>query len=434
MMIDACEVEIPGGKRDEYRLPPPELINYEPIPESVRAARAAEMQRLRAVLVDTFAAFHVEVTPGRIKCGPDVTRYEFTLSDEKDMRIVTQLETEIMAATQNPRVNIVTSIPGKVSFGIDLANSEREDVNLRELLLSPNFADPLLCLPVALGRDVVGEPVIGDIADMGHLLIGSVIGMGKSVCVNNILLSLLYKFSPAELGLVLIDLKNVEMNVYRKLPHLAAPIVTSTSNAIMHLKAVIQEVERRFSLFECEGVTSVGEYNRRVYELSQTARANGGAASLLVRDGRQIDDLSGIPRRLPHIVVVINELADLMLQAKGEAEFLLSSLAMKAPSVGIHLVATTQMPQKMVVTETIKRAFPSRIALKVTDKQESRVMLDDEGAETLMEHGDGLLRMEIEKGMTRFRAAIISFEEISRIVEFCSRQRVLRIARLNATD
>lgn len=411
-------------QEDEYKTPPFGLINYEPIPEVVRARREEEVRKMQAVLMDTFEAFGVAVKPAGIEHSSDVTRYKFVLPVGKSMLSVIRLKNEIMAATQNFRVNVIAPIPGTTSFGVELENSEPEDVNFRELILSSDFTNPLLRLPVAFGRDIAGKPFVIDVTEMGHLLIGSAIGMGKSVCVNNILLSLLYKFSPAELGLVLIDLKNVEMNVYRKLPHLAAPIVTSTSNAIMHLKAVIQEVERRFSLFECEGVTSVGEYNRRVYELSQTARDNGGAASLLARDGRQIDDLPGIPRRLPHIIVVINELADLMLQAKGEAEFLLSSLAMKASVVGIHLVATTQMPQKMVVTETIKRAFPSRIALKVTDKQESRVMLDDEGAETLMEHGDGLLRMETEKGMTRFRAAIISFEEISRIVEFCSRQRV----------
>lgn len=408
-------------QEEEYKIPPFGLINYEPIPEEVRAWREEEVRKMQAVLMDTFEAFRVAVKPAGIERSSDVTRYRFVLPVGKSMLNVTRLKNDIMAATQNFRVNILAPIPGTTSFGVELENIEREDVNFRELLLSSDFANPLLRLPVILGKDVVGKPFIVDMTEMGHLLIGSTIGMGKSVCINDILLSFLYKFSPTELKFILLDLKNIEMDVYKTLPHLGMPIAKDPSSAVRCLKLIAREMEHRYDMFRREGVTHVEAYNRRVYERHLTAGKTGRVTNCSPQDESSLGEKL---HHLPYIIVVINELTEIMMQAKDEVEALLDNVAINAPAAGIYLVATTQSPQRRVVTESVRRAFPSRIALRVNEKRESRILLDADGAENLVEHGDALYRgTEMNCGMTRFRSAIVSFDEISNVVRFCSCQR-----------
>lgn len=408
-------------QEDEYKTPPFGLINYEPIPEVVRARREEEVRKMQAVLMDTFEAFGVAVKPAGIEHSSDVTRYKFVLPVGKSMLSVIRLKNEIMAATQNFRVNVIAPIPGTTSFGVELENSEPEDVNFRELILSSDFTNPLLRLPVAFGRDIAGKPFVIDVTEMGHLLIGSAIGMGKSVCINNILLSFLYKFSPAQLKFVLLDLKSVEMDVYKASPHLGMPIAKDPLSAVRCLKLVVREVKHRYDMFRCEGVTHVEAYNRSVYESHLTAGKFGRVASCSSEDGGPLREK---PHHLPYIIVVINELAEIMMQAKDEVESLFDDIAADAPAAGIYLIATTQLPRRRVVTESVRHAFPSRIALRVTEKRESRILLDADGAENLMEHGDALYRgVEMNCGMTRFHAAMVSFDEIANVVRFCSCQR-----------
>lgn len=430
---------------EDYPLPSYELLNYEPISEAARELAREEMHETQALIIDTLESFNIPVQPGEITRGPSVTRYEFSVPRGQSVKAVAGKSKDIMAATQSTSVNILAPIPGKSTVGVELENTVKEPVYLRELLQSPEFHNPKLRIPVALGKDVYGNPVIGDLAAMPHVLVAGSTGSGKSVCINSMLVSFLYKFRPDELRLVLVDPKVVEMQPYKKLPHLAVPVVTDPTRVISALRWAVNEMEHRYKLFSKMGVRNLEDYNNLppdaqpvdADEEDACGQENSDAVDAIVRDVEEsqgfdlppddgqgeldFEDNGSIPTRLPYIVIVIDELADLMMQVKQDLEIYIGRLTQKARAAGLHLIVATQSPRAQVVTGIIKTNLPSRVALKVSSQLDSRVILDEGGAENLLGKGDLLyLPPGGPSKMARAQGAFVSDAEIASIISHCA--------------
>lgn len=445
--------ELPEDTRamyDDYPLPPYDMLFYKPQAEEDTAAAREEMFATQQNIIETLSSFRIDVEAGDITRGPSITRYEFYPPKGLKLNRITNLADNLKLATQSKSINILAPIPGKNTVGIELENDIKAPVYLRELLQSEAFHSPKLRIPVALGKDVYGNPVIGDLAAMPHTLVAGTTGSGKSVCVNSMILSMLYKFRPDELRLILVDPKVVEMQPYKKLPHLACPVVTNAARVIGALRWAVNEMEHRYKLFSKIGVRNFEDFNNRPEDFEPepeeeeiapqyNSLPNGfDAADAIVRD---IEDSQGneylpeeeeqgefdfdadeqIPAKLPYIVIIIDELADLMMQVKEDLENYIARLTQKARAAGIHLVAATQTPRANVITGIIKANIPSRLAFKVASPLDSRVILDTNGAENLLGKGDFLFLPPggVTK-MTRAQGAFVSDPEIASIVKFCA--------------
>ncbi|MBQ7023581.1 MAG: DNA translocase FtsK [Akkermansia sp.] len=447
------EAEQPEDTRDmleDYPLPPYDLLHYRPPADEDTAAAREEMFATQQNIIETLASFRIDVEEGDITRGPSITRYEFYPPKGLKLNRITNLADNLRMATQSKSINILAPIPGKNTVGIELENDIKSPVFLRELLQSEAFHSPKLRIPVALGKDVYGAPVIGDLAAMPHTLVAGTTGSGKSVCVNSMILSMLYKFRPDELRLILVDPKVVEMQPYKKLPHLACPVVTNAARVIGALRWAVNEMEHRYKLFSKIGVRNFEDFNNRPEDFEPEPEEEESreqytplpegydAADAIVRD---IEESQGseylpeeeeqgefdfeaderIPAKLPYIVIIIDELADLMMQVKEDLENYIARLTQKARAAGIHLVAATQTPRANVITGIIKANIPSRLAFKVASPLDSRVILDTNGAENLLGKGDFLFLPPggITK-MTRAQGAFVSDPEIASIVKFCA--------------
>ncbi len=444
--------ELPEDSRtmyEDYPLPPYDLLNYRPPAEEDTAAAREEMYSTQQNIIETLSSFRIDVEAGDITRGPSITRYEFYPPKGLKLNRISNLADNLRMATQSKSINILAPIPGKNTVGIELENEFKSPVYLRELLQSEAFHSPKLRIPVALGKDVYGTPVIGDLAAMPHTLVAGTTGSGKSVCVNSMILSMLYKFRPDELRLILVDPKVVEMQPYKKLPHLACPVVTNAARVIGALRWAVNEMEHRYKLFSKIGVRNFEDFNNRPEDYApepdeeevqeyNSLPDNFDAADAIVRD---IEDSQGseylpeeeeqgefdfdadeqIPAKLPYIVIIIDELADLMMQVKEDLENYIARLTQKARAAGIHLVAATQTPRANVITGIIKANIPSRLAFKVASPLDSRVILDTNGAENLLGKGDFLFLPPggITK-ITRAQGAFVSDPEIASIVKFCA--------------
>lgn len=443
--------ELPEDTRDmyeDYPLPPYDMLNYRPPADEDTAAAREEMFSTQQNIIETLASFRIDVEAGDITRGPSITRYEFYPPKGLKLNRISNLADNLRMATQSKSINILAPIPGKNTVGIELENEIKSPVYLRELLQSEAFHNPKLRIPVALGKDVYGSPVIGDLAAMPHTLVAGTTGSGKSVCVNSMILSMLYKFRPDELRLILVDPKVVEMQPYKKLPHLACPVVTNAARVIGALRWAVNEMEHRYKLFSKIGVRNFEDFNNRPEDFEPEPDEDEvqeynplpdgyDAADAIVRD---IEDSQGseylpeeeqgefdfdaderIPAKLPYIVIIIDELADLMMQVKEDLENYIARLTQKARAAGIHLVAATQTPRANVITGIIKANIPSRLAFKVASPLDSRVILDTNGAENLLGKGDFLFLPPggITK-MTRAQGAFVSDPEIASIVKFCA--------------
>lgn len=440
----------PRPVEPEYPFPPLDMLEYKPVPPEVLAESQHETQELQQRIIDTFATFRIEVEPGPITRGPSITRYEFYPPRGMRVQQFDRLDKDLMLATSSASVNILAPVPGKNTIGIELENRHKSPVYLRELLESPAFNNPKLRIPVALGKDVYGNTVIGDLAAMPHTLVAGTTGSGKSVCINSMILSMLYKFRPDELRMVLVDPKVVEMQPYRKLPHLACPVVTNPARVIGALRWAVNEMEHRYRLFSRIGVRNFEDFNARDIsndpsgpeedfrlESPEEARKRGEelADEIMASNesrGGEIEEEQAeldlfdeesepIPSKLPYIVIIIDELADLMQVVKEDLEAYIARLTQKARAAGIHLVAATQTPRANVVTGLIKANIPSRIAFRVASNLDSRVILDTNGAENLLGQGDCLF---LPPGgltkLTRAQGAFVSDAEIANIIAFCA--------------
>ena len=430
---------------EDYPLPPYDLLKYEPVSQELTDAAQDEMMEMQQRIIDTLGTFKITVAPGDITRGPSITRYEFYPPRGLRVNRISTLDRDIMMATSAKSVNILAPIPGKNTVGIELENAQKSPVYLRELLQSDNFNNPKLRIPVALGKDVYGNAVIGDLAAMPHTLVAGTTGSGKSVCINSMILSMLYKFRPEELKLILVDPKVVEMQPYRKLPHLICPVVTQPGRVIGALRWAVNEMERRYRLFSQVGVRNFEDFNNREDdgpmdepEVEEEAPIDYAAIEAMAseierqaedelelpeeeQDEFDFNDPEPIPLKLPYVVIIIDELADLMMVVKEDLENYIARLTQKARAAGIHLVAATQTPRANVVTGTIKANIPSRIAFRVASPLDSRIILDTAGAENLLGKGDSLFLPPggITK-MTRVQGAFVSDAEIARIIAHCA--------------
>lgn len=433
---------------DDYPLPPYDLLTYHPEPPEVGIAAREEMFDMQQRIIETLENFKISVEPGDITRGPSITRYEFFPPRGLRVNRISNLSSDLMLATESKSVNILAPIPGKNTVGVELENATKSPVYLRELLQSEAFHNPKLRIPVALGKDVYGNAVIGDLAAMPHTLVAGTTGSGKSVCINSMILSMLYKFRPDELRLILVDPKVVEMQPYKKLPHLACPVVTNPARVIGALRWAVNEMEHRYKLFSKIGVRNFEDFNNRPLDYVPEPEeeepeddappidyaAIEAMASEIERQAEEeiplgeeeqdefdFEEEERIPGKLPYIVIFIDELADLMMVVKEDLENYIARLTQKARAAGIHLVVATQTPRANVVTGMIKANIPSRIALKVSSPLDSRIILDMTGAENLLGKGDFLFLPPagITK-LTRAQGAFVSDAEIASIIKFCA--------------
>ncbi len=436
----------------DYPMPPHDLLTYIPASTEDSEAAEAEMYDVQQRIIDTLAGFNIAVQAGDITRGPSITRYEFYPPLGLRVNKIANLQQDLMLATSSASINILAPIPGKNTVGIEIANVHKSNVYLRELLEDDSFQNGKHRIPVALGKNVYGQTVIGDLAAMPHTLVAGTTGSGKSVCINSMIISMLYKFSPKDLKLVLVDPKVVEMQPYRKLPHLACPVITDPGRVIGALRWAVNEMEHRYSLFSKMGVRNFVDFNNRPEgyipeedEEENDAFFNNKApvdyakieamASEIERQAEDDFDMDEedqeeldfsrkdeIPDKLPYIVIIIDELADLMMIVKDDVENYIARLTQKARAAGIHLVVATQTPRSNVVTGIIKANIPSRIAFKVSSPLDSRIILDTDGAENLLGQGDFLF---IPPGgiskMTRAQGAFVSDDEVSAVVRHCAR-------------
>lgn len=428
---------------ENYELPGFDLLEYDENEEPAEDF-SEELLATQTTIIETCKAFGVEVTAGDITRGPTITRYEIYPSVGLRVSRITQLEADLARATKAERINILAPIPGKDTVGIEIANDRKVAVPLRELLQDEAFRSSKRKIPLALGKDVYGNTVIGDLAAMPHCLVAGATGAGKSVCINSIITSILYKFGPDELRFIMIDPKVVEMQVYAKLPHLVVPVVTDPKRVVGALKWCVNEMERRYKMFAKLGVRNFDSFNGRVrpepeiiteeeqkdldeivdeeaVESMAKAFEDGDIGPMATAEEEE-EENDEIPDRFPYIVIIIDELADLMQTAPAEIEGCIARIAQKARAAGIHLIVATQTPRADVVTGIIKANIPSRIAFQVSSSLDSRVILDSKGAEKLVGKGDMLFLPPGQAKLERAQGAFVSDAEVEAIVKFCSSQ------------
>ena len=370
--------------------PPYELLAQ---PTESEEDFAQELRDNAKRLMDTLKSFNVRIKEINYSRGPTITRYELRPDDGVRIRTIANLVDDIALGLATAGVRIEAPIPGKSAVGIEVPNQHQATVFLRKLIESQTFQDNPSRLAVCLGEDVAGKAIYFNIDKMPHLIIAGATGMGKSVCINSVIISLLYKAKPEEVKLILVDPKKVEFNLYKDIPHLYVPVVSDPKKAAGVLATAVAEMERRFELIEECNVRDITNYNR-----------------LAEND----PDLTPMPR----IVIIIDELADLMMTASDDVETAICRLAQKARAAGIHLIIGTQRPSVDVITGLIKANIPSRIACKVSSQVDSRTIIDIGGAEKLIGRGDMLFAPVGAMKPIRVQGAFVGDVEVERIVEF----------------
>ncbi len=398
-----------GNPRSED-LPPLTLLTEEPPHDS--HASNAEFDRLGNVLVQTLKTFKVDTEVVGRTTGPVVTQYELVPAPGVKVNRIAGLDADLALALRAPSVRIVAPIPGKGAVGVEVPNPESSAVYLRSILADATFQRSRGVLPLALGKDLTGKPYVGDLARMPHLLIAGATGSGKSVCINTLITSLIYKHPPSELRLLMIDPKMVELSMYGNLPHLRHPVVTDPHDAASVLKWAVLEMERRYALLSENGARSLAEFNRRATEGQPLKRSEP------VGGENDPDRYVYTDGPLPYIVVVVDELADLMMTVQAEIEKPLAQLAQKARAIGIHLIVATQRPSVNVITGLIKANFPCRIAFRVASKVDSRTILDQNGADALLGNGDMLFLPPGQSDPVRIQGAYVSTEDTERLMKW----------------
>ncbi len=381
-----------------HSLPPLALLT--PAPESGQKVDQARLQEISQAVKSSLEDFSVQGEVQRVQPGPVVTMLEYKPAPGVKISRISNLHDDLALALKASAVRIVAPLPGRDTVGVEIPNDDRQTVYLQEILDSGEFGRSKHKLPLALGKDIQGRPRVEDLSRMPHLLVAGATGAGKSVCLNSLLLSLLFKFSPQELKFLLIDPKRIELAVYNDLPHLVHPVVTDMNLAKTALDWAIYEMESRYDRMAGLGVRNIEGYNQKL-------------ASFGDNPPEGFED----QEPMPYLVIVVDEMADLMLTAGKEVEMGIVRLAQLARAAGIHLILATQRPSVDVVTGIIKANFPSRIAFQVSSKHDSRTILDSVGAEYLLGHGDMLFKSGGGQ-MQRIHGAFVQEEEIASVVQF----------------
>ena len=403
---------IPAG----VLIPPIDLLH--PAPPEDGDAGLAQIEQMGRKLIETLQTFRVEGSIAGRTVGPVVTQYEVAPGPGVKVGRIAALADDLALAMRAPSLRIVAPIPGKAAVGIEVPNPMPRMVHVRELIEGAEYHRPTRALPIALGKNLEGEPVVADLAKMPHLLIAGVTGSGKSVCINTIITSLIYTHPPDKLKLLMIDPKMVELSMYAALPHLGLPVVTNHHKAASVLKWAVWEMDRRYRLLHANHARNIVDFNRKVEEKKplkgprETLATQAGIQKELPLDGEYSGGI------FPYIVLIVDELADLMLTVQGEIETPLATLAQKARAIGIHLVLATQRPSVNVITGLIKANFPCRIAFRVSAKVDSRTILDQNGAETMLGNGDMLFLPPGKSELLRVQGAFISTDETERLMDW----------------
>jgi len=421
----------------DFHTPPFSLLDQPPAGERVLDRDALTMngrlleKKLKDYGIDGEV---VEICP-----GPVITMYEYSPAPGIKISKIAGLADDLTMALQAMSIRIVAPIPGKGVVGIEVPNRDREMVYLREIFNCETFHHNKMKLPMALGKDIAGQPVIADLARAPHLLVAGATGMGKSVSINTMILSLLYTATPKDVRLIMVDPKMLEFSMYEGIPHLLLPVVTEPKKASLALKWAVNEMERRYKLLSDKGVRNIDSYNKKLAaeEEDQSARHDVSEEEIIeeleeVVDGEEaaeepipfvMDDNDELEHsHLPYIVVIVDELADLMMVAGREVEEHIARLAQKARASGIHLILATQRPSVDVITGLIKANLPTRIAFKVSSKVDSRTILDGNGAEALLGNGDMLYMPPGTSLIQRLHGSFVSDAEVQRVVDFLKKQ------------
>lgn len=391
------EVTVSPVKRGRYRKPPLDLLNT-PNKTSSGTGMRENLNEKASLLESTLKSFGVDAGVVNVISGPSVTRYEIEPAKGVKVQSITRLADDIALNMRARSIRIEAPIPGKAAVGIEIENESRQTVFLREIIGSTAFRDHRSKLAFTVGRDIGGNAVVADLGKMPHMLIAGATGSGKSVCINTIIASILYKARPEEVKLVLIDPKMVELGNYNGIPHLLIPVVTDSTKAAAALQWAVAEMTDRYKKFASRGVRDIGAYN-----------------SLMKREGEKEEIL-------PQIVIIIDELADLMMVASSQVEDAICRLAQLARAAGMHLILATQRPSVDVITGLIKANIPSRIAFMVSSQIDSRTIIDMAGAEKLVGNGDMLFKPQDLNKPKRIQGPFISDEEVERLIAFVKEQ------------
>ena len=402
-----------------FKLPTVDLLDKIEV-RSTRMKRESLIMNSR-ILEKKLADFGVEGAVAEVKPGPVVTMYELEPAPGVKINRITNLSDDLALALKAQSIRIVAPIPGKAAIGIEIPNQERESVYLRDVLDSEEFVESKYRLPIALGKNITGQTVIADLTVMPHLLIAGTTGSGKSVSLNAMICSIIFKASPDDVKFIMIDPKRLELSGYEGIPHLLHPVVVDPKEASQALKWAVAEMERRYAVIAGAGVKNIERYNR----LIEKQRGMTGTQIMKTSAGSVSDgETEPVPEKLPYIVVIIDELADLMMAAQRNVETSLARLAQMARAAGIHIILATQRPSVDVITGIIKANFPTRISFQVSSRVDSRTILDELGAEKLLGAGDMLFVPPGTSKLVRIHGAFVSDREISKIVGFVKGQRV----------
>ncbi|HUH03447.1 MAG TPA: DNA translocase FtsK 4TM domain-containing protein [Kofleriaceae bacterium] len=439
--IAAKEKELDAERRQfiplgggTYELPPINMLDYDATQQD-NVDREA-MLELSARLTQTLEHYKIKGEVVAIRPGPVVTMYEFSPAPGTRLNKIVSLADDLAMSLEALRVRIVAPIPGKAAVGIEVPNKTRETVFLKEILADDVFRKGTAKLPLAMGKDIEGAPVVVDLAKMPHLLVAGTTGSGKSVSVNSMIASLLYHCTPDEVRMIMVDPKMLELSIYEGIPHLLLPVVTDPKKANLALRWAVEEMERRYQLLSDMRVRDIATFNKKLVKLhakyeAEQLKAAAAEAERIAEEGddevevteeRQLSlELEPPPQKLPYIVVIIDEFADLMMCAPKEVETSVARIAQKARAAGIHLVLATQRPSVNVITGLIKANFPSRAAFHVTAKVDSRTILDQGGAERLLGAGD-MLFSDRGAAPRRIHGCFVDEDEIGRVVDFLKTQ------------
>lgn len=411
---------LPNSEPD-YQFPPLSLLKDQVL--STGGDSDTEHLRNMDDLVRILGEFGVTVSAGEIHVGPVITSYEVVPAPGVRVEKIANLDKNIALGMRAQSVRILAPIPGKAAVGIEIPNRVPTPVGMREILESEDWASAKAEIPIALGKDVSGKPLISDLAKMPHLLIAGATGSGKSVCINSIIASIVYRKSPKDLRLLMVDPKVVELKVFNSLPHMLIPVVTEPKKVPSALKWLLGEMEMRYQLFAKVGVRNIVGFNGRKKSAAPASDADAAVQAGLdgIETAATADELAELPARLPYIVAIIDELADLMMVAPGEIETSIARLAQLARAAGIHLIIATQRPSVNVITGVIKANLPSRIAFQVASQVDSRTILDGKGADTLIGRGDMLFSPPGSSRLVRAQGAFVSDEEVADFVEYLKR-------------
>ena len=389
-----------------FALPPAELLAEDPI---VRSISDEDNVRTRAqVLERTIGEFNIEAKVVAIEKGPVITQYELELAPGIKVNRIIGLSDDIAMAMKAPSVRVVAPIPGKSTVGVEVPNAYRDIVKMRDLLYCCDLSK--MILPLLLGRDAAGSPLVAELTAMPHLLIAGATGSGKSVCINSVIMSLVMLHSPERVKLLLIDPKMVELSVYKDITHLISPVVTDMKKAAAVLEWAVGKMDDRYSIIASVGARNISAYNKL---------GPDGIRKRLAADGDPEEvDLSDVPTFLPYVIIIVDELADLMMVASKEVESSIIRLAQKSRAVGIHLIMATQRPSVDVITGLIKSNLPSRIAFQVASKVDSRTILDRNGAEALLGSGDMLFLPPGASKLVRAQGTYVDDDEVKRVSSY----------------